>query len=105
MSATESKAKTGRKFSRKSAKAQKAVLFTILAQTVDVSVAMTSLIKPPLNVLTTPYSEESVSELADPINGVGLSQNLAIHALTGTVTAGGCTLPKTLLDSEQWWEK
>ncbi|HCP8550580.1 TPA: hypothetical protein OMI13_004440 [Escherichia coli] len=45
MSATESKAKTGRKFSRKSAKAQKAVLFTILARTVDVSVAMTLLIK------------------------------------------------------------
>ncbi|STS37086.1 DNA-binding protein [Klebsiella pneumoniae] len=42
-----------------------------------------SLIKSPLNVRTVPYSAESVSELADSIKGVGLLQNLVVHALPG----------------------
>ncbi|RZG13301.1 ParB/Srx family N-terminal domain-containing protein, partial [Klebsiella pneumoniae] len=39
-----------------------------------------------------PYSAESVSELADSIKGVGLLQNLVVHALPGDrhgVAAGG----------------
>lgn len=83
MSVTESKAKTERKSSRKPAKTQETVLSALLAQTEEVSVPLASLIKSPLNVRTVPYSAESVSELADSIKGVGLLQNLVVHALPG----------------------
>ena len=92
MSVTESKAKTERKSSRKPAKTQETVLSALLAQTEEVSVPLASLIKSPLNVRTVPYSAESVSELADSIKGVGLLQNLVVHALPGdryAVAAGG----------------
>ncbi|EOX5338651.1 ParB/Srx family N-terminal domain-containing protein, partial [Escherichia coli] len=92
MSVTESKAKTERKSSRKPAKTQETVLSALLAQTEDVSVPLASLIKSPLNVRTVPYSAESVSELAESIKGVGLLQNLVVHALPGDrhgVAAGG----------------
>ncbi|ENB3514074.1 ParB/RepB/Spo0J family partition protein [Escherichia coli] len=92
MSVTGSKAKTERKSSRKPAKTQETVLSALLAQTEEVSVPLASLIKSPLNVRTVPYSAESVSELADSIKGVGLLQNLVVHALPGDrygVAAGG----------------
>ncbi|MCS1056432.1 ParB/RepB/Spo0J family partition protein [Escherichia coli] len=92
MSVTESKKKTERKSSRKPAKTQETVLSALLAQTEEVSVPLASLIKSPLNVRTVPYSAESVSELADSIKGVGLLQNLVVHALPGDrhgVAAGG----------------
>lgn len=92
MSVTESKAKTGRKSSRKPSKEQETALSVLLAQTEEVSVPLASLIKSPLNVRTVPYSAESVSELADSIKGVGLLQNLVVHALPGErygVAAGG----------------
>ncbi|ECH5306229.1 ParB/RepB/Spo0J family partition protein [Salmonella enterica] len=92
MSVTESKTKTERKSSRKPAKTQETVLSALLAQTEEVSVPLDSLIKSPLNVRTVPYSAESVSELADSIKGVGLLQNLVVHALPGDrygVAAGG----------------
>ncbi|EFC1442708.1 TPA: ParB/RepB/Spo0J family partition protein [Escherichia coli] len=92
MSVTESKAKTERKSSRKAAKTQETALSALLAQTEEVSVPLASLIKSPLNVRTVPYSAESVSELADSIKGVGLLQNLVVHALPGDrhgVAAGG----------------
>ncbi|MHA6370254.1 ParB/RepB/Spo0J family partition protein [Escherichia coli] len=92
MSVTESKAKTGRKSSRKPAKTQETALSALLAQTAEVSVPLASLIKSPLNVRTVPYSAESVSELAGSIKGVGLLQNLVVHALPGDrhgVAAGG----------------
>ncbi|WP_143364518.1 ParB/RepB/Spo0J family partition protein, partial [Escherichia coli] len=92
MSVTESKAKTERKSSRKPAKTQETALSALLAQTEEVSVPLASLIKSPLNVRTVPYSVESVSELADSIKGVGLLQNLVVHALPGDrygVAAGG----------------
>ena len=92
MSVTESKAKTGRKSTRKPSKAQETALSALLAQTEEVSVLLASLIKSPLNVRTVPYSAESVSELADSIKGVGLLQNLVVHALPGDrhgVAAGG----------------
>ncbi|EMV5955167.1 ParB/RepB/Spo0J family partition protein [Escherichia coli] len=92
MSVTESKAKTGRKSSRKAAKTQETALSVLLAQTAEVSVPLASLIKSPLNVRTVPYSAESVSELAESIKGVGLLQNLVVHALPGDrygVAAGG----------------
>ncbi|MBA8320728.1 ParB/RepB/Spo0J family partition protein (plasmid) [Escherichia coli] len=92
MSVTESKAKTERKSSRKPAKTQETVLSALLAQTEEVSVPLASLIKSPLNVRTVPYSAESVSELAESIKGVGLLQNLVVHALPGDrygVAAGG----------------
>ncbi|EFA0753784.1 ParB/RepB/Spo0J family partition protein [Escherichia coli] len=92
MSVTESKTKTERKSSRKPAKTQETVLSALLAQTAEVSVPLASLIKSPLNVRTVPYSAESVSELADSIKGVGLLQNLVVHALPGDrygVAAGG----------------
>ncbi|EGO6589269.1 ParB/RepB/Spo0J family partition protein [Escherichia coli] len=92
MSVTESKTKTERKSSRKPAKTQETVLSALLAQTAEVSVPLASLIKSPLNVRTVPYSAESVSELADSIKGVGLLQNLVVHALPGDrygVASGG----------------
>ena len=92
MSVTESKAKTGRKSSRKLSKTQETALSALLAQTEEVSVPLASLIKSPLNVRTVPYSAESVSELAESIKGVGLLQNLVVHALPGDpygVAAGG----------------
>ena len=92
MSVTESKTKTERKSSRKPAKTQETVLSALLAQTEEVSVPLASLIKSPLNVRTVPYSAESVSELAESIKGVGLLQNLVVHALPGDrhgVAAGG----------------
>ncbi|EQC1803939.1 TPA: ParB/RepB/Spo0J family partition protein [Escherichia coli] len=92
MSVTESKAKTGRKSSRKLSKTQETALSALLAQTEEVSVPLASLIKSPLNVRTVPYSVESVSELAESIKGVGLLQNLVVHALPGDrygVAAGG----------------
>ncbi len=92
MSVTESKVKTERKSSRKPAKTQETVLSALLAETAEVSVPLASLIKSPLNVRTVPYSAESVSELAESIKGVGLRQNLVVHALPGDrygVAAGG----------------
>ncbi|HAJ1410303.1 TPA: ParB/RepB/Spo0J family partition protein [Escherichia coli] len=92
MSVTEFKTKTERKSSRKPSKAQETVLSALLAQTEEVSVPLASLIKSPLNVRTVPYSAESVSELAESIKGVGLLQNLVVHALPGDrygVAAGG----------------
>ncbi|EGZ4263323.1 ParB/RepB/Spo0J family partition protein, partial [Escherichia coli] len=75
-----------------SVKTQETALSALLAQTEEVSVPLDSLIKSPLNVRTVPYSAESVSELADSIKGVGLLQNLVVHALPGDrygVAAGG----------------
>ncbi|WP_407861488.1 ParB/RepB/Spo0J family partition protein [Escherichia coli] len=92
MSVTEFKAKTERKSSRKPSKAQETALSALLAQTEEVSVPLASLIKSPLNVRTVPYSAESVIELAESIKGVGLLQNLVVHALPGDrhgVAAGG----------------
>lgn len=92
MSVAEFKAKTGRKSSRKPSKEQETALSALLAQTAEVSVPLASLIKSPLNVRTVPYSAESVSELAESIKGVGLLQNLVVHALSGErygVAAGG----------------
>ena len=92
MSVTESKTKTGRKSSRKPSKEQETALSALLAQTAEVRVPLASLIKSPLNVRTVPYSAESVSELAESIKGVGLLQNLVVHALPGDrygVAAGG----------------
>ncbi len=92
MSVTEFKVKTVRKSSRKSSKEQETALSALLAQAEEVSVPLASLIKSPLNVRTVPYSAESVSELAESIKGVGLLQNLVVHALPGDrygVAAGG----------------
>ncbi len=92
MPVTKCEPETTRKASRKSVKTQETVLSALLAQTEEVSVPLASLIKSPLNVRTVPYSAESVSELADSIQGVGLLQNLVVHALPGDrygVAAGG----------------
>lgn len=92
MPVTKCEPETTRKASRKSAKTQETALSALLAQTAEVSVPLASLIKSPLNVRTVPYSAESVSELADSIKGVGLLQNLVVHALPGDrygVAAGG----------------
>ena len=104
MSVTESKAKTERKSSRKAAKTQETALSALLAQTEEVSVPLASLIKSPLNVRTVPYSAESVSELAESIKGVGLLQNLVVHALSGErygVAAGGRRLAALYMLAER----
>ncbi|EBI5241909.1 hypothetical protein DPH48_22180 [Salmonella enterica] len=92
MPVTKCEPETTRKASRKSVKTQETALSALLAQTEEVSVPLASLIKSPLNVRTVPYSAESVSELAESIKGVGLLQNLVVHALPGDrygVAAGG----------------
>ena len=92
MPVTKCEPETTRKASLKSVKTQETALSALLAQTEEVSVPLDSLIKSPLNVRTVPYSAESVSELADSIKGVGLLQNLVVHALPGDrygVAAGG----------------
>ncbi|EGP9423529.1 ParB/RepB/Spo0J family partition protein [Salmonella enterica] len=92
MPVTKCEPETTRKASRKSVRTQETALSALLAQTEEVSVPLDSLIKSPLNVRTVPYSAESVSELADSIKGVGLLQNLVVHALPGDrygVAAGG----------------
>ena len=92
MPVTKCEPETTRKASRKYVKTQETALSALLAQTEEVSVPLDSLIKSPLNVRTVPYSAESVSELAESIKGVGLLQNLVVHALPGDrygVAAGG----------------
>ena len=86
MPVTKCEPETTRKASRKYAKTQETVLSALLAETAEVSVPLASLIKSPLNVRTVPYSAESVSELAESIQGVGLLQNLVVHALPGDRT-------------------
>ena len=104
MSVVKSEPDTTRKASRKSAKTQETVLSALLAQTEEVSVPLASLIKSPLNVRTVPYSAESVSELAESIKGVGLLQNLVVHALPGDrhgVAAGGRRLAALIMLAER----
>src|SRR5699024_11756799 len=104
MSVTECKTKTERKSRRKPSKVQETALSALVAQTEEVSVPLASLIKSPLNVRTVPYSAESVSELAESNKGVGLLQNLVVHALPGDrygVAAGGCRIAARSMLSER----
>lgn len=97
MSVTESKAKPAGKTSRKAknaaiASASDTVLSAVLAQTEEQHVPLSALVKSPMNVRIVPYSAESVRELADSIKGIGLLQNLVVHALPDGlygVAAGG----------------
>lgn len=64
----------------------------MLAQTEEQHVPLSALVKSPQNVRIVPYSAESVRELADSIKGIGLLQNLVVHALPDGlygVAAGG----------------
>ncbi|EJM3432246.1 ParB/RepB/Spo0J family partition protein, partial [Salmonella enterica] len=68
------------------------VLSAVLAQTEEQHVPLSALVKSPMNVRIVPYSAESVRELADSIKGIGLLQNLVVHALPDGlygVAAGG----------------
>ncbi|ELO0596958.1 ParB/RepB/Spo0J family partition protein, partial [Salmonella enterica] len=97
MSVTNSKAKPAGKTSRKgknavSVSASDTVLSAVLAQTEEQHVPLSALVKSPQNVRIVPYSTESVRELADSIKGIGLLQNLVVHALPDSlygVAAGG----------------
>lgn len=95
MSVTNSNAKSAVKTSRKAkntASASNAVLSAVLAQTEEQHVPLSVLVKSPQNVRIVPYSAESVRELADSIKGIGLLQNLVVHALPEGlygVAAGG----------------
>ncbi|EEF0005606.1 chromosome partitioning protein ParB [Salmonella enterica subsp. enterica serovar Braenderup] len=95
MSVTNSNAKSAVKTSRKAknaASASNTVLSAVLAQTEEQHVPLSALVKSPQNVRIVPYSAESVRELADSIKGIGLLQNLVVHALPDGlygVTAGG----------------
>ncbi|EAR0283744.1 ParB/RepB/Spo0J family partition protein [Salmonella enterica subsp. enterica] len=99
MSVAESKAKRAGKTSRKAKNAANAanavsdtVLSAVLAQTEEQHVPLSALVKSPMNVRIVPYSAESVRELADSIKGIGLLQNLVVHALPDGlygVAAGG----------------
>ncbi|ENY5058733.1 ParB/RepB/Spo0J family partition protein [Salmonella enterica] len=95
----ESKAKSAGKTSRKAKNAANVanvvsdtVLSAVLAQTEEQHVPLSALVKSPMNVRIVPYSAESVRELADSIKGIGLLQNLVVHALPDGlygVAAGG----------------
>lgn len=95
MSVTNSNAKSAVKTSRKAknaASASNTVLSAVLAQTEEQHVPLSALVKSPQNVRIVPYSAESVRELADSIKGIGLLQNLVVHALSDGlygVAAGG----------------
>lgn len=95
MSVTNSNAKSAVKTSRKAknaASASNTVLSAVLAQTEEQHVPLSALVKSPQNVRIVPYSVESVRELADSIKGIGLLQNLVVHALPDGlygVAAGG----------------
>ncbi|EHC1183796.1 ParB/RepB/Spo0J family partition protein [Salmonella enterica] len=96
MSVAESKAKRAGKTSRKAKNAANVVsdtvLSAVLAQTEEQHVPLSALVKSPMNVRIVPYSAESVRELADSIKGIGLLQNLVVHALPDGlygVAAGG----------------
>ncbi|EED2507607.1 ParB/RepB/Spo0J family partition protein [Salmonella enterica subsp. enterica serovar Chester] len=95
MSVTNSNAKSAVKTSRKAknaASASNTVLLAVLAQTEEQHVPLSALVKSPQNVRIVPYSAESVRELADSIKGIGLLQNLVVHALPDGlygVAAGG----------------
>lgn len=104
MSVAKSEPKTPRKSSRNSADTQKTALSALLAQTEEVHIPLSSLVKSPLNVRTVPYSAESVRELADSVQGVGLLQNLVVHALPEGgygVAAGGRRLAALTLLAER----
>lgn len=95
MSVTNSKAKPAGKTSRKvknAVSASDTVLSAVLAQTEEQHVPLSALVKSPQNVRIVLYSAESVRELADSIKGIGLLQNLVVHALPDNlygVAAGG----------------
>ncbi|EAQ8164483.1 ParB/RepB/Spo0J family partition protein [Salmonella enterica] len=96
MSVAESKSKGAGKTSRKAKNAANVVsdtvLSAVLAQTAEQHVPLSALVKSPMNVRIVPYSAESVRELADSIKGIGLLQNLVVHALPDGlygVAAGG----------------
>lgn len=95
MSVANSNAKSAVKTSRKAknaASASNTVLSAVLAQTEEQHVPLSALVKSPQNVRIVPYSAERVRELADSIKGVGLIQNLVVHALPDGlygVAAGG----------------
>ncbi|EAA9933809.1 chromosome partitioning protein ParB [Salmonella enterica subsp. salamae] len=95
MSVNNSNAKSAVKTSRKAknaASASDTVLSAVLAQTEEQHVSLSALVKSPQNVRIVPYSAESVRELADSVKGIGLLQNLVVHALPDGlygVAAGG----------------
>ncbi|EGQ7036021.1 ParB/RepB/Spo0J family partition protein [Salmonella enterica] len=96
MSVAESEAKPAGKTSRKVKStanvASDTLLSAVLAQTEEQHVPLHALVKSPMNVRIVPYSAESVRELADSIKGIGLLQNLVVHALPDGlygVAAGG----------------
>lgn len=91
MSVTNSNAKSAVKTSRKAknaASASNTVLSAVLAQTEEQHVPLSALVKSPQNVRIVPYSAESVRELADSIKGIGLLQNLVVHALPDGLYGG-----------------
>ncbi len=93
MSLNKSKAKTARKSSHNTNPAvADTELAAVLAATYAQSVPLSVLVSSPLNVRTTTYCGSSIRQLADSIKGVGLLQNLVVHALPAGnygVAAGG----------------
>ncbi|EPK2707475.1 ParB/RepB/Spo0J family partition protein, partial [Klebsiella pneumoniae] len=93
MSVTESKAKTSVKTSKKNVKPAEAAALKEALEAAQIElVPLSALIKSPLNVRTIPYPVESVRELAESIETIGLIQNLVVHTLPegmSGVAAGG----------------
>jgi len=93
MSVPESKPKNARKATAKSAAPKASAALNAALESAPVQyIALSALVKSPLNVRIIPYSQESVIELADTIHNVGLLQNLVAHTLPDGmygVAAGG----------------
>jgi len=94
MSLTESKAKSAKKSTAKSAvsEVESNALKVALEQTAIQAVPLSALVKSPLNVRYIPYTKESVEGLAASISNIGLLQNLIVHTLPDGqlgVAAGG----------------
>ncbi|SYI09313.1 DNA-binding protein [Klebsiella pneumoniae] len=110
MSVTESKAKTSVKTSKKNVKPAEAAALKEALEAAQIElVPLSALIKSPLNVRTIPYPVESVRELAESIETIGLIQNLVVHTLPegmSGVAAGGRRLAALqLLGSDAQWNE
>ncbi|ELS4497031.1 ParB/RepB/Spo0J family partition protein [Klebsiella michiganensis] len=93
MSATESKAKTPAKTSKKAAQAAAAETLKAALEAAPLEyVPLSCLVRSPLNVRVIPYPEASVRSMATSIKAVGLLQNLVVHTMPdgkSGVAAGG----------------
>lgn len=93
MSVAESKAKSTRKSTSKTPAPEAVAALKVALDAAPIEyLPLSSLVKSPFNVRTIPYSQESITGLANTIKAIGLLQNLVVHAMPDGfygVAAGG----------------